>query len=207
MDPASSVLDSSVLVLNRLYQPVNITTVRRAFILLYQGTAKAIDRTFQTFDFESWAALSAEVHGGADIVKTVSRAIRVPRVIILQVYDRFPHLHVRFSRQNIYLRDKNTCQYCGQRLPRSELNLDHVIPRSRGGRTTWENIVCSCIECNLQKGGRTPNEAGMGLLRRPARPKWSPFERGGEGKYTYEDWRPFLNLADASYWNTELEEE
>src|ERR1700752_3609622 len=82
MDPASSVLGSSVLVLNRLYQPVNITTVRRAFILLYQGTAKAIDRTFQTFDFESWSALSAEVHGEADIVKTVSKAIRVPRVII-----------------------------------------------------------------------------------------------------------------------------
>ena len=204
--PTSSVLDSSVLVLNRLYQPVNITTVRRAFTLLYQGTAKAIDRSFQTFDFESWAALSAEVHSEADIVKTVSKAIRVPRVIILQVYDRFPHLHVRFSRQNIYLRDKNTCQYCGQRLPRSELNLDHVIPRSRGGRTTWENIVCSCIDCNLDKGGRTPQEAGMSLLRRPGRPRWSPFERG-EGKYTYEDWRPFLNLADASYWNTELEEE
>lgn len=202
--PGPGVLDTSVLVLNRLYQPVNITTVRRAFALLYQGTAKAIDRRFQTFDFESWAALSAEVHQAeGDFVKTVSHAIKVPRVIILQVYDRFPHLFVRFSRQNIYLRDKNTCQYCGKRLPRSELNLDHVIPRSRGGRTTWENIVCSCINCNLQKGGRTPAEAGMRLLRKPGRPRWSPFERG-EGKYTYEDWRPFLNLTDASYWNTEL---
>jgi 5-methylcytosine-specific restriction endonuclease McrA len=203
----NSVLDSSVLVLNRHYMPVNITTVRRAFVLLYQGTAKAIDKQFQTFDFESWAALSQELHAGdGDFVKTVSSAIRVPRVIILQVYDRLPHLHVRFSRQNIYLRDKNTCQYCGHRLPRSELNLDHVIPRSRGGRTTWENIVCSCINCNLQKGGRTPHEAGLSLLRRPARPRWSPFERG-EGRHTYEDWRPFLNLADASYWNTELIED
>ena len=204
----ASVLDTSVLVLNRLYQPVNITTVRRAFTLLYQGTAKAINREFQTFDFESWAALSAEVHGNGkgDFIKTVSSALKVPRVIILQVYDRFPHLHVRFSRQNIYLRDKNTCQYCGKRLPRSELNLDHVIPRSRGGRTTWENIVCSCISCNLDKGGRTPNEAGMKLRKKPGRPRWSPFERG-EGKFTYEDWRPFLSIADASYWNTELDED
>jgi 5-methylcytosine-specific restriction endonuclease McrA len=195
-----------VLVLNRVYQPINITTVRRAFALLYQGTAKAIDREFQTFDFESWSELSAELHDH-DVVRTVARAIRVPRVIMLQVYDRLPRLHVRFSRQNIYMRDKLTCQYCAQRYPRSELNLDHVIPRSRGGRTTWENVVCSCISCNLSKGGRTPAEAGMKLLRRPARPRWSPFERGKDGVYPYEDWRPFLGLADASYWNTELEQD
>ncbi len=201
-----TVLDSSVLVLNRLYQPINITTVRRAFALLYQGTAKAIDREFQTFDFESWSALSAEVHD-KDVVHTVETAIRVPRVIMLQVYDRFPRLHVRFSRQNIYLRDRLTCQYCAKRLPRSELNLDHVIPRSKGGRTTWENVVCSCIKCNLRKGGRTPAEASMRLLKKPARPRWSPFERGKNGAYPYEDWRPFLSLTDASYWNTELKEE
>lgn len=201
-----SVLETSVLVLNRLYQPVNVTTVRRAFSLLYQGVAKAIDREFQTFDFDDWAALSAEVHD-TDVVHTVARTIRVPRVIILQVYERFPRVNVRFSRQNIYLRDKCTCQYCGRRFARSDLNLDHVIPRSRGGRTTWENIVCSCVACNLRKGGRTPQEANMRLLRRPARPRWSPFERGKDGRYAHEDWRPFLNLADASYWNTELSED
>jgi 5-methylcytosine-specific restriction endonuclease McrA len=199
-----TVLDSSVLVLNRFYQPVNITTVRRAFALLYQGTAKAIDRRFQAFDFASWAELSAHVHE-RDVVHTVSRAIRVPRVIMLQVYDRLPRLHVRFSRQNIYLRDKNTCQYCGERKPRAELNLDHVVPRTQGGRTHWANVVCSCIPCNLFKGGRTPEEAGMRLLKPPARPEWSPFDRDGE--VTHEDWRPFLNLADASYWNAELEED
>jgi 5-methylcytosine-specific restriction endonuclease McrA len=199
-------LDSSVLVLNRLYQPVNITTVRRAVTLLYQGTAKAIDREFQTFDFESWAELSAEVHD-TDVLHTVARTIRIPRVIILQVFERFPRLHVRFSRQNIYLRDKLTCQYCGKRFARSDLNLDHVIPRSRGGRTSWENVVCSCIPCNLKKGSRTPEEARMGLLREPTRPRWSPFERGRQGAYAYEDWRPFLSIADASYWNTELYED
>lgn len=201
-----TVLDSSVLVLNRLYQPVNITTVRRAFTLLYQGTAKAIDREFQTFDFDSWAALSAEVHD-TDVLRTVAKTIRIPRVIILQVFDRFPRLHVRFSRQNIYLRDKLVCQYCGERFARADLNLDHVVPRSRGGRTTWENVVCSCIPCNLRKGNRTPEEARMRLLQDPTRPRWSPFERGREGAITYEDWRPFLSFVDASYWNTELFED
>lgn len=200
-----SALDGSVLVLNRLYQPVNITTVRRAFALLYQGTAKAIDREFQTFDFESWAALSAEVNE-PDVIRTVAQTIRIPRVIILQVFERFPRLHVRFSRQNIYLRDKLTCQYCGNRFARADLNLDHVIPRSRGGRTTWENVVCSCVTCNLKKGSRMPEEAGMRLLREPSRPRWSPFERG-RGTVDYEDWRPFLSLVDASYWNTELSQE
>lgn len=201
-----TVLDTSVLVLNRLYQPVNITTVRRAFALLYQGTAKAIDEQFQTFDFESWSELSAEVHG-KDAIRTVSTTLKVPRVIVLQVFDRFPRMHVRFSRQNIFLRDQSTCQYCNRRFPRAELNLDHVIPRARGGRTTWENVVCSCIKCNLTKGSRTPEEAGMRLARPPARPRWSPFEQGRDGVRPRAEWRPFLSLADASYWNTELEED
>jgi 5-methylcytosine-specific restriction endonuclease McrA len=199
-------LDSSVLVLNRLYQPIHVTTVRRAFTLLYQGSAKALDREFQTFDFESWAALAAEL-SDRDVVATVARAIKVPRVIILQVYERLPRVEVRFSRQNVYLRDRSTCQYCGRRLPRSELNLDHVIPRARGGRTTWENVVCSCVECNLAKGCRTPQEAGLRLLRRPARPRWSPFERGEGGGLPHEEWRPFVDLAAASYWNAALEED
>ncbi len=201
-----SVLDSNVLVLNRYYQPVNVTTVRRAFTLLYQGNAKAIDRQFQTFDFESWAELSAEV-SNRDVVRTVAAVLRVPRVIILQVYDRLPNLHVRFSRQNIYLRDKNTCQYCGEKKARTELNLDHVNPRSQGGKTSWTNVVCSCIECNLTKGGRTPEQANMKLLNKPVRPRWSPFEKDHAGRFPHDDWRPFLGLVDASYWNTELKEE
>lgn len=201
-----SELDSSVLVLNRYYQPVNVTTVRRAFALLYQGSARAIDRQYQTFDFESWAALSAD-RNDRDVVHTVARVIRIPRVIMLQVYDRIPRLVVRFSRQNIYLRDKNTCQYCGRLKPRDELNLDHVIPRSQGGRTTWKNVVCSCIKCNLAKGGRTPEQANMRLLKKPEQPHWSPFDHPNDRGSTKEAWRPFLNMADASYWHTELQDE
>ena len=197
-------LDSNVLVLNRNYQPVNVTTARRAFSLMYTGAAKAIDTEYKTFDFESWSALSAEM--GDDVVQTVSRAIKIPRVIILQVFDRFPTSRVRFSRQNVYLRDNLSCQYCGRKQPRCGLNLDHVVPRAQGGRTSWENVVCCCIPCNIKKGGRTPEQAGMRLKKRPVRPKWSPFTRPLNGRRPHEAWRPFLNLADASYWNTELQD-
>jgi len=164
-----------------------------------------VDSEYRTFDFESWAGLSTELH--KDVVNTVSRAIRVPRVILLQVFDRLPRARVRFSRQNIYLRDESTCQYCGKRFPRSQLNLDHVIPKSRGGRTTWENIVCSCVRCNLAKGGQTPSEAGMRLMRVPKRPTWTPFTRPHDGGRPHAAWRPFLNLVDAAYWNAELIED
>ncbi len=193
--------DSSVLVLNRLYQPIHVTSVKRAFALLYQGIARAIDREYRLFDFESWAQLSAE---RGDVLRTVNRVIRIPRVIVLVACERLPRARVRFSRFNIYARDGNQCQYCGGRFSRSELNLDHVVPRSRGGTTTWANVVCSCIQCNLRKGGRTPEEAGMALRRRPVRPQWSPFHRLGTKRPPYREWAPFLNLEDASYWNAEL---
>jgi 5-methylcytosine-specific restriction endonuclease McrA len=195
-------LNTAVLVLNRHYQPVQVTNVRRAFSLLYQGLARAIDSQFRLYDFADWATLSAQ---GEDAISTVNRLIRVPRVVVLQAYEHIPKGRVRFSRLNIYARDDDTCQYCGRQLRRSELNLDHVVPRSHGGSTSWENIVCSCIECNLRKGGRTPEQAGMKLIRRPVRPRWTPlFRRASKG--AYREWLPFLSLADASYWNVELDQ-
>jgi 5-methylcytosine-specific restriction endonuclease McrA len=197
-------IHSSVLVLNRNYHPVHVTTVKRAFTLLYQGVAKAIDEQYRLYEFADWAALSAANH---ESISTISRSIRVPRVVVLTAYEHLPRGRVRFSRLNIYARDDDTCQYCGRQLPRAELNLDHVNPRSQGGKTSWENVVCSCVPCNLRKGGRTPEQAGMKLLRRPVRPRWTPFFRGAVRRMTYREWLPFLNLADASYWHVELEDE
>jgi len=194
-------LNTGVLVLNRVYQPVHITSARRAFAMLYQGIAKAIDEQFQLFDFDSWSSLGAAQH---DAVGLVGRRIRVPRVIVLLAYERTPRARVRFSRFNIYARDENTCQYCGVRLPRADLNLDHVVPRSQGGATSWDNVVCSCVPCNLRKGGRTPDEAGMRLLRPPARPRWTPTFRSATRRAFYREWRPFLSFVDAAYWNAEL---
>lgn len=199
-----SMVNTSVLVLNRFYLPVNVTSVRRAFCLLYEGLARAVDEQFRTFDFESWAALAVALDD--DSIGLVDRVIRVPRVIVLLAYDRFPKRHVRFSRANIYGRDRNTCQYCGRGFSRSELNLDHVIPRSRGGLSTWENIVCCCLHCNKRKGGRTPEEAGLRLLRPPRKPRWTPLLHVALNPTRYREWLPFLNEVDLAYWNTELVE-
>ncbi len=195
-------LASNVLVLNRHYQPIHVTSAKRAFTLLYLGAARVIEPDYRTFDFESWAALGSAA--GDDVVHTVGRAIKIPRVIMLQLYDRLPRTKVRFSRLNIYARDDNTCQYCGQKLPRIALNLDHVVPRAQGGRTTWENVVCCCVPCNLRKAARTPVQAGMRLLRTPDRPKWTPTFRAPGGKIAHREWIPFIGLVDASYWNAEL---
>ena len=197
-----SVLNTKVLVLNRSYLPVHITIVRRALSLLYQDIARAVDEQYRTFDFESWADLAAE----EDSIGLVDRAIRVPRVIILLAYDRLPRRYVRFSRFNIYARDQNRCQYCGRQFPRSELNLDHVVPRSRGGTSTWENVVCSCHRCNRLKGGHTPAEAHMRLVRPPRRPQWTPFMTETFSLRRYKEWMPFLSAVDAAYWTTELVE-
>jgi 5-methylcytosine-specific restriction endonuclease McrA len=197
-------LNTSVLVLNRSYLPIHVTSVRRAFALIYQGIARAVDEQYQTFDFEGWSQLA--VARDAEAIGTSSGPIRVPRVIVLIAFDRVPKRHVRFSRINIYARDNFTCQYCGMRYPRSELNLDHVVPRSLGGRSTWDNVVCSCLECNRRKGGNTPTQAGLSLRRPPARPRWTPLMNLMLSSVRYNEWRPFLNLVDASYWNTELAE-
>ena len=203
MAAGAVVLNTKVLVLNRHFLPVHVTSVRRAFSLLYQGLAEAVDEQYRTFDFDSWSALSASVHD--DTIGMVNRVIRVPRVILLLTYDRIPKRQVRFNRFNVYARDRNTCQYCGRRFPRTELNLDHVIPRSQGGTSTWENIVCSCHICNRMKGGRTPREAGLKLLRPARRPEWTPFMLETFSLRRYREWLPFLSTVDAAYWNTELQ--
>ena len=203
MTAATSVLNTRVLVLNRSYLPIQTTSVRRALSLLYQDIARAVDAQYRTFDFASWADLAAE----DDRIGLVDGFIRVPRVILLLAYDRVPRRYVRFSRHNIYARDGCSCQYCGRQFARSDLNLDHVVPRSQGGKSTWENVVCSCHRCNRLKGGRTPAQAGMRLIRQPFRPQWTPFVAERFSLRRYKEWLPFLSAVDAAYWNTELVEE
>src|SRR4030095_5705666 len=192
-------LYTSVLVLNRNYLPIDITSVKRAFVMLYLDVARVVDEQYQTFDFGSWSELSVEAHH--ESVGLVDRLIRVPRVILLTAFDRLPRKVVRFSRLNIFLRDGNTCQYCGHHFSRSELNIDHVTPRSHGGTSIWENVVCSCVDCNRKKGGRTPREAGMSLRKKPVRPRWNFFLDNSHHKIRYEAWKPFFSLVDFSYWH------
>ncbi len=200
-------LNQHVLVLNRLWQAVNICTARRALSLLFEGQAQVVlddnDGSFQTYNFSQWQDFSAH-SPGAECISTISFKIRVPRVILLIMFDRLPKKEVKFTRHNIFERDRSTCQYCGRVFDRKDLNLDHVIPRDRGGPTTWENIVCSCIPCNTRKANRTPQEAGLQLIHKPKRPKWRPFVQVNLGMPHHDSWKHFLDLA---YWNVELGED
>ena len=197
-------LDRQVLVLNRLWQAINVCTVRRAFTLLCQGHAQVVhadgQNNFFTHDFESWRDFSTG-EPDEEMVNTISFKIRVPRVIVLLLFDRMPRKEVKFTRHNIFERDKNMCQYCGKVFDKRDLNLDHVIPRDKGGATTWENIVCSCIPCNTRKGNRLPHHAKMKLIRKPERPKWRPFVHITFDAQVHDSWRHFIDLA---YWNVEL---
>ena len=203
----SLVLTQQVLVLNRLWQAVNICSVRRALSLLFEGHAQVVQGNlqgdFKTYSFDQWRDLS-RLGPDEESLGTVSFRMRIPRVILLQVFDRLPKKEVKFTRHNIFERDSNTCQYCGGMFDRRDLNLDHVVPRDRGGPTQWDNIVCSCIPCNTRKANRTPAEAGMRLIRKPKRPKWRPFVQVNFGAPIHESWRHFLDLA---YWNVELGQE
>lgn len=197
-------LNSSVLVLNRSYLPIHVTSVRRAFALLYQGIARAVDEQYRTFNFEQWSALA--VARDAEAIGVANGRILVPRVVVLVAFDRLPRRHVRFSRINLMARDNFQCQYCGIKPRRAELNLDHVVPRSQGGRSTWQNVVTSCLDCNRRKGGRTPKQAKLRLLKKPERPRWTPLMNLMLSSVRYKEWRPFLSIVDASYWNVELAE-
>jgi 5-methylcytosine-specific restriction endonuclease McrA len=199
-------IHANVLVLNKCFLPVQITTVRRAFCLLYAGIAKAVNSQYETFDYESWHQLSIERND--ETIGLVDRVIKIPRVILLTAYDRVPKRRVRFSRHNIFARDKNTCQYCGKKFPRADLNLDHVIPRSQGGSSSWGNVVCSCHQCNRKKGGKTPEQARIKLISQPKRPAWTPPLNVSLQEIMRKEWAPFLDfMVDVSYWNTELLEE
>jgi 5-methylcytosine-specific restriction endonuclease McrA len=204
-----SALDASVLVLNRTFLAVHIVSVRRAFCLLCKDLAEVVhleDGQFATYDFTSWAELSAyrAAHfrqEDDDWVRTPTSEIQAPRVIRLLGYDKMPKQTVKFNRRNIFARDHSQCQYCGKKFPTSELSLDHVIPRSQGGATTWENIVCSCVACNVRKGGRTPRQANMTLIRKPEKPRRSPLLNLKLTQKKYQSWQSFI---DNAYWNVEL---
>lgn len=201
-------LDSKVLVLNKLYMAVRVVTARRAFVLLAREIAEVIhadDGSYANYDFETWAELSEvrkrfepEAH---DWVRAVSFDIAVPKIIRLVGYDKLPAQNVKLNRRNLFARDHNRCQYCGDHFPTSELSIDHVVPRTQGGPDTWDNLVCSCVTCNSRKGGRTPDQARMHLIRAPRRPRRNPLISVRLSAEKYKSWKAFL---DEAYWTVEL---
>lgn len=217
-------LSAKVLVLNRAYAAMRVVSAHRAFCLLVRNVAEVIsveqpdgaeggavlaDGTAQgqyiSYDFASWLEVSQlqrelEPHRH-DWVRTVRMEIAVPKIIRLLGYDRLPAQGVKLNRRNLFARDRNRCQYCGRTFPTSDLSIDHVTPRSLGGGDSWENLVCACVRCNARKGGRTPDQAGMKLITRPARPKRNPLISLRMGNAKYSSWKTFL---DNAYWSVEL---
>ena len=204
----STALNCHVLVLNKHYMAVRVTHVKRAISLLFKDLAEVVDfdqGQYLNYDFESWLEVSQLKKrfqpDENDWLHTVHLSIAVPRVVRLLSYDRMPRPSVTLNRRNIFARDRSRCQYCGKHLPTSELSLDHVVPRSRGGKTTWKNIVCACVKCNVKKGGRPPHEAGMTLINQPVKPKYSPVIALNINQGRYRSWKQFL---DHAYWSVEL---
>lgn len=169
-----------VLLLNITYEPLKIIDWKKAVTLFFLGKVEILEEYGQ------------EIH-------SVSFTIKLPAVVRLLRMVKRSKAPVKFSRKNIYARDQYRCQYCGNRFPSEELTYDHILPKSRGGKTVWQNIVTCCVGCNRLKGGLTPAEAGMRLIRKPSQPRWIPALRITIGiNEIPQSWRDYL------YWNVEL---
>lgn len=194
----SKVLSRPTLVLNRNWQPVNIASVARALTLVWNQAARVVDpESYQLYDWEDWARLAPQ--DDQPFVRTVSMRLRVPEIVSLITFDRLPQSVVTFSRRNIFKRDRYTCQFCGNQPQPDDLTIDHVVPRSQGGQSTWENCVLACVACNHKKANRTPAQAGMRLRKAPVRPDWNPVY--SQHAVRVESWTKFISHA---YWDVEL---
>ena len=171
-----------VLLLNISYEPIKVINWQKAITMLFLGKVEVIEEYGQ------------DIH-------SVSFTIKLPSVVRLLKVVKRSKKPVKFSRQNIYARDRYKCQYCRVKFPPEDLTYDHVLPKSRGGKTEWTNIVTCCIDCNRKKGGKTPREASMKLMKKPVMPAWVPAIRLTIGfSYVPKTWREYL------YWNVELME-
>jgi 5-methylcytosine-specific restriction endonuclease McrA len=195
----AKILERPTLVLNRNWQPVNVATVERALTMLWNESARVVDPAdYRLYDWADWSQLHPTE--GELFIQAVRLRLRVPEVITLTGYDRLPTAAVTFSRRNVFKRDHYTCQYCAVQPGTEELSIDHVLPRSQGGTSTWENCVLACVACNKRKADRTPVQAGMKLRRQPVRPTWKPLYAAHRVRIA--SWAKFISEA---YWNLELE--
>ena len=195
-----SVLNQETLVLNKSWVAITTTSVRDALTMLFAGNARAIQpETYETYEFQTWSELSIPVD--EPCVRTVAMRIRVPEIVVLTRYGGVPRMTPSFSRRNLFMRDGNACQYCGTRPGTKELTIDHVLPRSRGGQSTWTNCVLACVACNRRKANRLPAEANMRLLKEPRCPAWTPIMEVPIMRVR-QSWKKFVSDR---YWNVTLE--
>ena len=206
-----STIDEKVLVLNRGYAAIRVVPARNAFTLLCREAAEILsieDGNYLTYGLHDWmdvAKLQREFEPEKHTwIRLPTLEIAIPKIIRLLAYDKFVKPEVRLTRRNLFSRDKNRCQYCGNRFSATDLTLDHVIPRVQGGGNAWSNLVCACMKCNTKKGGRTPRQANMRLIHKPFKPKHCEARKLRIGSSQYQSWKSFLNNA---YWTIELEED
>lgn len=204
MSALPSSLQNPTLVLNKGWMPVNIIPAYRAVCLTFSGKAKIIDPSldFQQFNWSDWSDLRPQadeqaIRAGEDL------SFRIPWVILLKKYDKYHDRGVNFSRRELYRRDDFQCQYCGGRPGSKELSVDHIIPRSQGGQTTWENCVVACVECNAKKADLSLKQTGMKLLRKPYKPRHKLYR--GTRQRMPEAWESWEHLISEAYWEVELE--
>jgi len=170
--------NDQILVMNRSWLPIAVTTVKRGMSLVFRGHARVVDEeSYQIHTWESWLSQHAEPKTPADdneagFIQTVSLKIRLPRVITLGHFNGVPSQQLAYSRRALFRRDNYQCQYCGCQPGVKQLTIDHVMPRSRGGPTDWLNCVIACVRCNVRKSNRTPEECGQPLKRKPFKPNW-----------------------------------
>lgn len=197
------VLESQTLVLNKQWVPIQVTTVKEAIGLVAKGHAKIIDaETYQVYDLLTWADVTkARQCLEADKIHSVKLVMTAPEVIMLTTYDGMGERSVVFSRRNLFKRDHHTCQYCGAQPDASELTIDHIAPKSKGGKSTWENCVLACVPCNKRKADRTVEQAGMKLRKVPKKPTWKALMQAS-AKQKRKSWEQFVSEA---YWNVELD--
>jgi 5-methylcytosine-specific restriction endonuclease McrA len=199
MNLLAPVLTGPVLQLNKNWLPIRVITVMDALCKLYDGTAKAVSEDYNVYDFDDWAAL--RVNENEPYITTAKLKLKVPDVIVLLTYGDIPDKKLACTRANIYKRDHYTCQYCGSRPGTEELTIDHITPRSKGGKTEWTNCVLACWKCNSKKANKTVAESGLKLKKHPIKPDWSPRMVIAKVRNTPEAWKKFVSDA---YWNTTL---
>lgn len=188
-----------VLVLNKSYIPVHIITWQKCMSLIVQESARPLDRDFLTYTLEDWLAFSI-LNDDYQKVHTVRYSIAVPEIIVLKEYNSLPTREVKYSRQTLFQRDKYQCAYCGKIFDKDKLTIDHIIPRSKGGLSSWANTVSSCKPCNYLKADRTPEQAGLKLLVKPKKPIWLSPIADIKRNYNCKSWLKFMDrpLLDAA---------
>jgi 5-methylcytosine-specific restriction endonuclease McrA len=188
---------NDVLVLNKAWIPLHIAGWQEAMKHITIDNAHSLDREYNRYDFATWIVFSQ--HNAEDYKKihTVKYAIAIPEIIVLNKFNQLPDRDIKFNRENIILRDKNRCQYCGEVFPTKQLQIEHIIPKSRGGKKIWNNLVASCHACNTYKANRTPEEAGMKLIRKPVKPNWiNPISHLKGKTQICTSWKKWLANAD-----------